>query len=440
MEKPIIHKLYYVLIPILVIGVSLGYTTFLVSLLALVPLLLTTSRHTVAIFFVMYGGVVAGIIRATYPSVPLYGQLIEVVGLFLMWDLVIDLFKEHIGALIGLILVLVFFGLFYLLGPMTPFATSKYGAMWYHGLFMLAGYYVFDRSSKIDAEGLTLILMVSSMCLFAYVIHSVSMRSASLFDYDWFRQQAVMYQNMAKDSEDGLLTGYQQIGMLSLFALAIYLSQNKLKPILSIFYIICCTQLVLVSGCRQAILGVLLVISLRYVVFRADYDKKKKIPNLLIMAVGVIITYLAIKFFLENIQSELISNTLEEGDQARIILYLESLSIFSDNPLMGCGLGGYNAITGEPWPHNFILELLCETGVIGTFVALTSLVSPLLRQQYGLYHLTKSKQFFFLILVAIFVRVMFSGDFRISIELFSAMFAVKAANKIPAFKNILRNK
>lgn len=140
----------------------------------------------------------------------------------------------------------------------------------------------------------------------------------------------------------------------------------------------------------------------------------------------MLVAYYAIILFLESVQSSYISNTLETGDQARMMLYAQSLSIFHDNPLLGSGLGGFNAITGEPWPHNFFLELLCETGVIGTFVALLFLVVPIIRQKQSLHHITASNQFFFLIVIAIFIRVMFSGDFRISIELFSAVLAVSA--------------
>ena len=426
MIKNTLLRLYYVVIPILVIGVSLGYTTFVVALLALIPLLFLTNRHTVALFFVMYGGVVAGIIRAIYPFIPLYGLFLEVVGLFLMWDLIEDLFKHNLRAVGGIVAVLLFFGLFYLIGPESAFAKQKYNVMWTHGLFMLAGYYAFERSSKIDVEGLTRILLVSSMCLFAYVVHSAGMGSASLFDYDWFRQQSVMFYQMTKDTGEGMLVDYQQTGMFLLFALAIFLSQVKLKTGSAIFYSTCCMQLVLVSGCRQAILGVVLVIALRFVVFRSDYFNRNKISNFILSTTGLVVAFFFIVFFFENVQSTVISSTIKEGDQGRVMLYMQSLAIFHDSPMLGRGLGGFNAITGDPWPHNFFLELLCETGVIGTFIALLFLIIPFIRQNQGLLHITTSNQFYFLILMAIFVRVMFSGDLRISIELFSAVFAISA--------------
>lgn len=437
MIRTVAHKAYYIIIPILVIGISLGYTGFGVSLLALIPLLFMSNRHTVAIYLVMYGGAVAGIIRATYPSIPIYGLFVEVLGIVLMWDLIKDLFSKHSKAVIGVVFVLLFFGVFYLMGPQTSFARVKYRTMWTHGLFMLVGFFALDRSSKIDVEGLSRLLLVSSLCVCAYVIQTASMSGGGLFEYNWFRQQAIVYERVNDDS-GGLLVGYQQFGMLVLFSLSVFASQIKIKPLCAVFYSICCTQLVLVSGCRQAILGVVLVIALRFVVFRYEYVYgMNKLKHSFGVTAGLVIAYYLILFFLEHLNSDVVNMTLREGDQGRIALYMESLAIFRDHILVGSGIGGYNAITGNPWPHNFILELLCETGLIGTLVAFMFLILPLVWKRLGLLHVTASNQFYFLVLFATFVRVMFSGDLRISIELFSAVLAISSVTEYG--KRIIKN-
>lgn len=430
MSKTIVFKLYYAIIPALVISVSLGYITLPLSLLALIPLLFMSNRHTIAIFFVMYGGALAGVIRAAYPYIPIYGQLLEWIGICLMWDIVVKLFRERSAAFFGILAVLIFFGLFYYLGPQTNFASVKYNTMWRHGLFMLVGYFAIDRSTKIDIEGLSRILVVGSIVMFAYVIHTVTMKSAGFFNYDWFRQQSFTFVHLS-NNEGGLLVDYQHIGMMVLFSLAIYLSQLKIKLESAIFYTVCCLQLVLVSGCRQAILGVVLIIALRCVIFRPQYvSQNKQISNLIAKTIGIVVAFIVILFFFENIESVTISTTLNEGDQGRAMIYLEAISIFLDNQLMGCGIGGFNAITGEAWPHNLFLELLCETGLVGTIVLLSFLIITLIYKKQSLLHITESNQFFFLILTAIFVRVMFSADFRVSIELFSAILAISSARHV----------
>lgn len=423
-----IRKIYYIIVPFLIAGITLGYTSFAVSLAALLPLLFSNSRHTVGVFFLMYGGPLGGIIRAIYPMVPVYGLLLVLIGVILIWDEIIDLFSHNIKSLLGLSLVLITFGFFYLIGPRGDFAAQKYLDICVHGIAMLFGYYVYEKSSKIEAEGLTQLLLVASIIMFSYVISYVKIAPGGFFDYDWFRDQYITWW-YANDYE-GALVNYQHIGMLILFAVAIFFSQVKLKSGLLVFYLICGGQLVLMSGCRQAIFGVVLVLILRFSIFREvnighKNRAKRFVPILVSLAAAIIIVF----FLLERVQSSSVSNTITEGDAGRTMLYLQALSIFNDHPLFGAGLGGYYAITGEEYPHNFILELLCETGIVGTFFAILFIAVPLVTKKQGLLHLTANHQFYFLIVLGIFVRVMVSSNFTESIELFSAVMAITATKK-----------
>lgn len=426
MNKKNFLKVYYFIIPILVIGVSFGYTTFALSLLALIPLLFILSHHTIGVFFLMYGGPLAGIIREVYPAIPIYGLMLEFLGIILIWDEIKDLLHYNNKALFGIILVLLTFGFFYAIGPRDPFSSEKYFNICVHGLLMLFGYYVYDKSMKIETEGITQLLLTSSILMFCYVINTVKINPGGFFDYNWFRTQYTTW--WYANNMEGTLVGYQHIGMLILFATTIFFSQIKLKPGPVIFYLVCSGQLVLMSGCRQAIFGVALVLIVRYSIFKEEnieqgISMRRLFPILISLAVATIVVFL----LLEKLQISSVSNTIEEGDSGRMILYLQALSIFGDNPLLGAGIGGYHAITEEVYPHNFFLELLCETGLIGTLLALLFLIVPLIRKKQGLLHLTATKQFYFLIVFGIFVRVMVSSDLKESIELFSAIFAITAS-------------
>lgn len=437
-----VRKIYYVVIPLLIAGVSIGYTSFAMALIALLPLLFMTTRHTAAIFLVMYGGPLGGVIRAMYPSLPIYGLLFVMIGLVLMRDLISDLLRHHLKAVGGVLLTLAAFGLFYLLGPRTEFASSKFLSMCSNGLLMVFGYYAFEKSKKIDAEGLSQILLVSSICMSIYVIHAMALHPAGLFNYDWFREQSVSYSSL-NNWETDTIVNYQHIGMLVLFSISIFLSQKQLSVLPTLFYVICSTQLVLVSGARQAILGVFLVIILRFTVFRLSNvnthnTSRKIIKTIFWLAIAGVI----LLFVLQNLNVGVVQDTMQEGDQGRMIRYLEALAIFSDHPILGSGLGGYESITGEGWPHNFFLELLCETGVVGTLIFILILLFPMIRNKQDYYHLTSSGMFFFLILLGLFVRVLVSADFRESIELFSAIFAITAtgASRISKTMRVSRNR
>ena len=118
-----------------------------------------------------------------------------------------------------------------------------------------------------------------------------------------------------------------------------------------------------------------------------------------------------------------ISNTLDEGDISRFQLFNQAWNLFLDHPL-GVGIGGFHFYTGEVWPHNFILEILCETGIIGSLVFLALIIINLIYKHIGLFYVTRSKLFYFIIISALFVRIMVSTDLSESIEFFSAIFAI----------------
>ena len=423
MLKNQISNLYYVIIPLLILGISFGYTTFPITLLALLPLVFFSERHTVGLFLLMYGGPIGGITRAMYPSLPVYGLLLQAIGVVLMWDLVLSLFRRNKQGLIEMLLILAIFCFFYFMGPRDEPARDKFTTMITHGLTMVLGYYAFCCSRKLDVEGLARILLVAALSMYAFCIDFYKLRPGEITDYNWFRDQAMAYY-YSMDREH-MLVGYQHIGMLLLYSAAIYLSQLKLKRGIAIFYVLCVIQMVMVSGCRQAIFGFFIVVALRLTVFRAaNLQKKGNLGKIVWSAVGLVAVFLIMLVILENSSSDVIAGTLTEGDSGRQLLYLQALSIFQNNPLMGAGIGGFRAITGEGWPHNFFLELLCETGIIGTLLLFFIVIITLDRRKAGLLYLTESQLFYFLILFALFFRVMVSSDLTESIELFSAVVAL----------------
>lgn len=423
-----LYKINYLLIPLLIVGISLGYTIFPVTILVLLPLLFLTNRHTVGVFLLMYGGPLGGVIRAMYPILPVYGFLLELIGLFLTKDLISNLFHHNSRNVLNMFLTLAFFGLFYLLGPQDDFAKDKYMAMCVHGFFMLLGYYVFEKSDNINVEGLAQILILTAICMFTYVIQTVGMTRGGIIDYNWFRDQLVRF-DYINNYEGGTLVNYQHIGMSVLYSVAIYLSQLRLRTWNTIFYVFFSSQLVLVSGARQALLGVILIIALRMVVFRVKNIGRVNLGRIFLMLIGLFVIGVIALTIVQNLSIDTLNKTLEDGDTGRMFHYLSAISVFLDHPLFGSGIGGFHAITDQAWPHNFVLELLCEVGIIGTIIAGMLLVLPVVRKKQGILHVTTSNLFYFLILTAIFVRIMVSGDLRESIEVFSAIFAITAIKR-----------
>jgi O-antigen ligase len=72
---------------------------------------------------------------------------------------------------------------------------------------------------------------------------------------------------------------------------------------------------------------------------------------------------------------------LDAGGADRSEVADAAVGVFSTHPL-GAGTGGYPALTGYEWPHNVILELASELGVVGVaaFLALLIGIAVVLRR------------------------------------------------------------
>ena len=105
------------------------------------------------------------------------------------------------------------------------------------------------------------------MLMFGFVIEYYNFSPGALFDYEWFRSQE--YAWMARNHfENSTLVSYQHIGMNVLFGLSIFLSKNKIDKKAFALYLIASAQLILSSGCRQAIMGLFLIVILKLIIFR----------------------------------------------------------------------------------------------------------------------------------------------------------------------------
>ena len=87
------------------------------------------------------------------------------------------------------------------------------------------------------------------------------------------------------------------------------------------------------------------------------------------------------------------TDSYTEGEGAgsigsRISFYLEGINLWRENWLVGVGFGSWeNYVPGHKYPHNFFLELLAETGLIG-FLLMSSLLLWLKQNEYYIIFLT----------------------------------------------------
>lgn len=423
--RKFLDKSFFLIIPLLIAGIYWGVSTLPICLLVLLLRILTSDRHTVGIFLVLYAGTLCGTIRYFIPSIPLYGFVMQLVGLVLLWDKVMELFKKHVCTFKYLFAVFLVFGFSYVYADHTPYANAKILSILITGTMMVFGYYALCNSNRVSAERLTQLLLISSIIFTVSVLMLLDIGIGGVFDYNWLRQASEL--KVSQEQEQTFIN-YQTISITSLFGITVYLSQKKISIFPTFFYSLVSIHLILTGGARQAMIGIIIIIILRLTYFIDGKSPKRYVYYILAFLFAVVSIY-AIQLL--EIQS-LIRMT-EVGGKDRELLLLDSYRIFKEHFLFGVGLGGfplYTIVVGSPYPHNLFMELLCETGFIGTILLFVVVFIYFKKNKITFRIATNTDSYILLIISALFIRVMFSSDLTESIQLFSCVFVLSSKGRV----------
>lgn len=129
--------------------------------------------------------------------------------------------------------------------------------------------------------------------------------------------------------------------------------------------------------------GAFLAVAVTFVCFLTFYltskriGAREKLQMLLVFLGGVLlVSYLAITYFPQQLER---MAAFEEGaDNGRLGLWMESVGLWAEHPLLGAGLDGMHRIHGKA-SHNTYLQILSETGLIG-FTCVLIMVVPLVKK------------------------------------------------------------
>ncbi|WP_027643294.1 O-antigen ligase family protein [Enterocloster clostridioformis] len=129
----------------------------------------------------------------------------------------------------------------------------------------------------------------------------------------------------------------------------------------------------LLTGKRGHVIFGAAAIIVQYYYYNSD-KKHGRIFKILCLTLAVMILFLILRNFIPgiNLFVERFIETYESNNitMGRDALYVVAWKIFSNNPILGVGWGGfvyaYETLTGSVFAaHNIYLSLLCETGVVG---------------------------------------------------------------------------
>lgn len=419
-----IEKLFVIILPLLLIGVYFGLTPFILCVLLVIIRMLTSSRDTSGFYLLAYSGPLAGIIRTLYPSLPIYGVLLMIISFFLLKENWFSFLKETVKTRIYMILaILVFIFSYIFISEYTQYAYNKIINIIISGISMFYCYYVYNHSTKIESTKLMQLVMLTSIGMLAFAQQFYNIEVGGIFQYGIFRESCSAFDKL-HNYETQLLTNYQNIGVYMAFALSIYYAQCKLKKHEVLLYSLIGIQCLMTCSARQGLLAFIVMIILRIYV---KGQGKNILGKLTLISIFLFVAYYIISTF----GGEVVSSSIEEGDEGRSIRFALAIDIWKNYPLFGVGIGGFSRIVGfANYPHNFFLEILCECGIVGLIALMCVVGIFLMSYRIPLNAVTASDSYIIVFVSAMFVRFMVSADLTSSIDLFAILFtSAKCINK-----------
>ena len=236
----------------------------------------------------------------------------------------------------------------------------------------------------------------------------------SLFLYGKFLAQGIGRLNMVRyqtgeEVLNPLALSYAGVLtiVLCIYRLIILKENNKIQILYLVSTIILSFIMFLLGSSRGSVIAIMLTIPV-FIAFSADKQKFKFI-TISILSIPIII------WAMEASGSSLferMGNTVEDKGGGRESLWSNALSHFLENPIIGG-----NIEIGGIYPHNFLIEILMSTGVVGMFLFMPVLIKGFILGRKN--SITSRTNVFALLLLIIgFSQYSFSGGVYTAINLF----------------------
>ncbi len=289
------------------------------------------------------------------------------------------------------------------------YAETKLSRTMYQGVKSLILFLVlFSNFDKIRKDLLGFYLMIYGVYLLRLSIVANDIPGPSgLFDFGFMKEQT---REFLLDKDDYHINTHFP-GLYFLQGLAILLMSKLKNDILVWFSLIIGLFTVLYSGSRQMIvaIAVMLIIWLM---------REKHVRGI---ASAALFVFLIPIVYVSSDLGDIFSSTVDSGyveGGGRGPWLLQGIADFMSSPLYGIGFGRYN-LEGDytTYPHNLIIELLAEMGIIGTAIVLLIMIGSIWKNRASF----SIAMYYF---VALFLMSMASGGMYDNICVFALVFAL----------------
>lgn len=419
--RHILNNVIVLLLPFVMGGVMLGYLNVISVLFILLVYLTTISRLDVSISFAIIFPPLFGWFFQ-HMNIGLPGSMFSIlIGyLFLNKDIITIAKTPVWKRWVYIILILVIFVAYYLITGKTSNSTTKI-----IGLLVTVSYTPFfmllAQNEKVNITNLAPVFFFYGllMMLIGYNFLGYS-KPTGLFDFITFRKEGAYNVSLAK-----MHMNYHVIGIAGLMGISFLLSVSKKVNDINIISIaFACVWLILASGARQALVGLVLLIAL-WMMLRSN---RIRMSNIFISLIIIYTLYI----FVSQLNIDFIKVMFDRSLSVEEIInrnYNYAYDLIDEYWLTGIGFGNYlNPTTGEIYPHNIVLELICEIGVIGIIILLIPIIIYISSNKVSWYDRFSNGALAAIIFLPYFIRSMISDDISrniVVITLFVVIFSPK---------------
>lgn len=174
-------------------------------------------------------------------------------------------------------------------------------------------------------------------------------------------------------SNYGINATYLIIGLIIIFCNTLQKEKINYWDIIKIIIVLFA---VILTGKRGTLIFGILTMLITFITYNKD-KIFKKIFKIILYAIFIFIAIAIVSQFMPGLN--LVFNRIFDSDNllnGRGFLYKNAWNLFINHPLFGIGWGNFkyyisnNFYLGQVNVHNMYLQLLCETGIIGTFIIL----------------------------------------------------------------------
>lgn len=212
-----------------------------------------------------------------------------------------------------------------------------------------------------------------------FLISALLCAISATFNGFAFRTERVYVTTMSPINNPNTLGLIMVIGI---FALVINEEALKKHLFINVATVLWFMLVIVKTGSRKALLGGALLFLIWYItLLRSEKGRKsnrKIILWLTLFGVGVGLVYYVLNEFIYTSSYQKFINVLAggEGLTSRTSFYREAFQIWKDHPIFGVGYNQFQVVSPSgKFSHTTYGELLSCTGVIGTFIFLSNLVS-----------------------------------------------------------------